>query len=72
MCFFGGDHWKPLFKFKSHLVAKYTSGPGSCPIAFIITGFNNMLKKLKILLHGLQVKPLTFKADKTGDVFNNN
>lgn len=64
MALLGGNQWKAFAEVETQLMAKYASGPGSRPVAFINAGFNDMFKKLKILLHGLQVKPLTLKGTK--------
>ena len=59
MAFFCGHQWKSLLQIKAHLVAKNTPGAGAGAVAFIISGFNDMSKKIQVLLHGCKLISLT-------------
>lgn len=71
MALLGCYQWKAIAEVETQLVTKNAAGTSACPVTFIITCFKYMFKKLKILLHDLQVKPLSSKADKIMPVFNN-
>ncbi len=44
-----------LHEGQTHLVAKNTSCPGTCAVAFIGAGFYDMFYKFQVLLHGCKV-----------------
>ena len=71
MAFFCGHQWKAFAEIETSLVTEHASRAGAGTVTFIISRVNNMPEKLKILLHGLQVKSLSAKAYKRPAIFNN-
>ena len=59
MGFFGGHQGKAFLEIKTHLVSKNTAGAGAGTITFIGSRRHDMLKEIKVLLHGckLQLNP---------------
>ena len=55
VCLLGSNQRKSLTEVETHLVAENTAGTGTGAVAFIGPGIDDMLKKIKILLHGCKV-----------------
>ena len=52
MNLFCGDQGKSLLKIEAHLIAKTTDRSGPRSIVFLRAGIKDMLKQIKVLLHG--------------------
>ena len=46
VCFFSGNQRKTILQVKAHLVTKNTSCSGTGTVTLVITGFNDMFKKI--------------------------
>jgi hypothetical protein len=53
--FFGSNQGKAFLQIKTHLVTKTALGTGTGTVSFMNTIFQNMAKKIKVLLHAAKI-----------------